>query len=298
MLDFRSWLSGTIRHKDPAGQIFLPPDPSRAPRVLYTGYQHCPQGHFHSGYRPHALLHVVLRGRGSVRVGSRSDELGVGQACLFFPNQPFHYRSSESDPWSYVWAGMGGEETEEWLRLSGMSPERPVIKIGLAIEELENLCAVWFARLDAANGNVPSLLRLARIGAFEVLEVLDAAAHKAGWSRDRVLTGMSHPFRIKQFLEENYSRPLTTTMVAKAVNLNRSYCCRLFAAEFGQGIMEWLTDFRLKRAAELLISSGMTLSHVAGSVGLGVSTKFSRIFKRRYGMSPGAWRKAKQAGRW
>ena len=284
------WLESPRRSDQPDGQVFLPPDKGDAPHLLYLGYQHCSGGHVHSGCRPHALLHWVLRGHGHLRLGNQRSSLGPGDGFLIFPNLPFQYRADAVDPWSYLWLAIGGEETIAWLESAGVSAERPVISFAAAAVDMEVFFRNWLDRFDTARGDLPALLRHSRSAALDLLGQLDQAARHAGWPRLAPKSPDNHAERIRQFLEDNYSRPLSTAIIARAVHLDRSHCCTVFARAQGKGIMAWLTDLRLQRAAELLGTSPMSLSDIAKSVGIGDSVRFSKNFKARYGISPGKWR--------
>jgi two-component system response regulator YesN len=56
--------------------------------------------------------------------------------------------------------------------------------------------------------------------------------------------------------------------------------------------MEMLRNFRLKKAAELLISHPeLSIQDVTSKVGFKERTHFNAIFQKKYNMSPSEWRK-------
>ena len=60
----------------------------------------------------------------------------------------------------------------------------------------------------------------------------------------------------------------------------------------GTGFTEYLNDYRLTMAARLLKSSDESILMIAEASGFDNLSYFNRIFKRKYGSSPGAYRKA------
>lgn len=60
----------------------------------------------------------------------------------------------------------------------------------------------------------------------------------------------------------------------------------------GTGFIEYLNDYRLTMAERLLKSSDASVLEIAEQSGFDNLSYFNRIFKRKYGISPGKWRSA------
>ena len=87
-------------------------------------------------------------------------------------------------------------------------------------------------------------------------------------------------------MEQHYAEDLTLNMVADHVFLNREYLSRRFKQEVGMTFSEYLTAHRLKRAKELLETTGLRISEVASQVGIPNVSYFSTIFRKEFGCSP------------
>jgi AraC-like DNA-binding protein len=92
-------------------------------------------------------------------------------------------------------------------------------------------------------------------------------------------------------LERELARRLSVTGLAKRVGLSRSAFVRRFSAALGLPPEKYLTWLRLRRAAELLVSSDAGLAAIASEVGYGSEFSFSRAFRRWYGVAPSSYRK-------
>ncbi|MFO0683138.1 MAG: AraC family transcriptional regulator [Sandaracinus sp.] len=77
--------------------------------------------------------------------------------------------------------------------------------------------------------------------------------------------------------------------VARRVGMSASHFAHRFRAVTRTTPMRFLRDARLERARSLLVEPGMRAGVVAGEVGFRSSSHFTREFKRRYGVSPGAY---------
>lgn len=92
------------------------------------------------------------------------------------------------------------------------------------------------------------------------------------------------------YIENNFREPISLTDIANAVNLNPSYLSRLFKKENGLSVTEYLTQFRLEKAKELLKDNSLRLRDVAEHVGYNDISYFSNTFKKYTGMSPTEYR--------
>lgn len=92
------------------------------------------------------------------------------------------------------------------------------------------------------------------------------------------------------YIENNYNKPISLTDIADAANLNPSYLSRLFKKENSLSVTEYLTQFRLEKAKELLKDTSMRLRDIAENVGFNDISYFSNTFKKYTGMSPTEYR--------
>ena len=68
-----------------------------------------------------------------------------------------------------------------------------------------------------------------------------------------------------------------------------------FRAAFGKPILEWLADWRLVRARELVIDGGVSITDIAFSLGYSHVATFTTAFTRRFGMAPSHMRATEAA---
>jgi iron complex transport system substrate-binding protein len=96
-------------------------------------------------------------------------------------------------------------------------------------------------------------------------------------------------FKIKHYLDANFSRPINMEQLAESVNLNPSYMSTAFRKYVGRSPQQYLIDVRLERAAELLVNEGYAVGLAAAACGYPDVYHFSKIFRKRYGVSPTAY---------
>lgn len=97
--------------------------------------------------------------------------------------------------------------------------------------------------------------------------------------------------KIDAYLEENYSNEISLDTVAEVVNLSTSYLSFIFKENSGLNFVDYVNQFRLQKAKELLETSSYNISQIARLVGYSSANSFSKVFKKYNGISPGQYRK-------
>ena len=77
---------------------------------------------------------------------------------------------------------------------------------------------------------------------------------------------------------------------ARAAGMNAIYFGRIFKRETGQRPMQWLNERRLQQAARLLEQTPRTIQDIAEECGFSCPFYFTRVFRRRFGRTPSAYR--------
>jgi len=89
----------------------------------------------------------------------------------------------------------------------------------------------------------------------------------------------------------------TVASLARAAGMSRSAFAERFQSLIGRPPIDYLTDWRMQLAAELLASSKRPIAIVSQELGYQSETAFREAFKRKHGLPPNAYRKAqRQAG--
>jgi len=74
--------------------------------------------------------------------------------------------------------------------------------------------------------------------------------------------------------------------------MSRTRFAARFAGEVGMPPMDYLTSWRLAKARRLLADTGLGMAEVAERCGYASVPSFSRRFKERFGVGPGAFRRS------
>lgn len=100
---------------------------------------------------------------------------------------------------------------------------------------------------------------------------------------------------ITSYIELHYQQKISLSDIASTVNLCESECCRTFRRVTGISIFEYLQDYRIKKACDLLAETDDRIHEVADAVGYGDPNHFSKVFRKRIGVSPRQYRCARRS---
>lgn len=113
-------------------------------------------------------------------------------------------------------------------------------------------------------------------------------------------SGINHDFKYDQlpviikeaikYIEQNYSKNIKLADIAQNVYVHPSYLSELFKKEIGQNISDYITNYRIAKAKELLCVFENKVYMVADKVGFNNSRYFGQVFKKIVGMKPVEYR--------
>lgn len=98
---------------------------------------------------------------------------------------------------------------------------------------------------------------------------------------------------ILEYMHKNYHNKLSLSDIADSVYISKSECCRIFKKYLKMTPFEYLMQYRVIKASDILESSNNSISDIASSVGFNDSSYFSKTFKRFMNISPKDYRKLK-----
>ena len=96
---------------------------------------------------------------------------------------------------------------------------------------------------------------------------------------------------VLDYIHQHYAEDITRTDLSNLVYLNPDYMARLFKKQTGKSIVNYITEYRIEKAKELLDSPDIPIGIVAAKVGYGNYSYFSKLFKDITGLTPNEYRK-------
>lgn len=137
------------------------------------------------------------------------------------------------------------------------------------------------------------------IGAQDALHShLDAVWYRLAQQRGEHFAQDDPLQRACAYLQFFFHRRVSLQQVAKGVAyLSPGHLSKLFRERYGVSFQAYLQRLRLNKASDLLISTSLPVTLVARRSGYRDTSRFGQHFRREFGNSPLAWRKALRKNR-
>lgn len=104
-------------------------------------------------------------------------------------------------------------------------------------------------------------------------------------------TANSHIVQVRlrlmlEFIYENYANRVSLMEIASAANISKSEALRCFKVGADTSPVDYLIQFRLNKARELLVTTEFPITEIAAAAGFENVGYFDRIFKKAFGVTP------------
>lgn len=99
---------------------------------------------------------------------------------------------------------------------------------------------------------------------------------------------------IQEYLTKHLNERFTIEDLAKRYLINTTSLKTVFKAVYGMPLASYMKDYRIRKAAELLLSTNYSVAEIAKTVGYETQGKFSQAFKEIIGVLPTVYRKQRK----
>lgn len=254
------------------------------------GYEQCEPGHsFGPATRNHYLFHYIISGTGTLMADNAKGEtqtysIKSGQGFLIFPGQITTYYADANLPWEYVWIEFDGLRVKEALDLTELSVNTPVYHPHSKDLREQLINEMLYIVHHAKESPFHLIGHL-----YLFLDYLTQSAK----STKLVQCSKMSDYYIKEainYIEQNFQNNITIEDIAAVCGINRSYFGKIFRNSIGRSPQEFLMNYRMVKATELLKLTSLSIAEIGSAVGYENQLHFSRAFKTIYGISPREWR--------
>lgn len=278
--------------------------------LIEIGDQKCgPLYSFGPFIRNEYIFHYVISGKGYVSCNDRSSapSLGnfegpdpltdfipvkAGEGFLIEPHTKHIYYADENEPWHYIWVVFKGLSVPRYLRKCGFSktnilyqPKDYSVRTSQKIRQhlstiLENTHEEPVFIIGHFSLFIASLIENVKQPDFA--EAPNQYTHTA--LADHYMN------QAISFINTEHSKIRSLDEIADFCHISRSHLGRLFRNHLHISLQDYLTQFRLNKAKELLVTTTYSVNEIALAVGYQTELNMLRAFKKAYNLSPSKWR--------
>ncbi|MCH4885973.1 helix-turn-helix domain-containing protein [Acidaminobacter sp. JC074] len=255
--------------------------------IHYCGSEICSKG---KTWGPrlvdHYILYYVYEGQGTLYVDDKKFKVKSGQMFLIAPNTLMGYKASETSPFKLSWIGFFGYQAEGYLNRAGLSVDHPVVTLG----EDDFIYDHYKKILETANIRHNRYCKMVAILYMIISHLIDIKTVKEEDIPLEVTTEL-YLRKALEYADMNYAYNVTVQEMAEYVGIDRKYLYQIFRNSLNKSPQQYLIDYRMYRATELLKDSSLSIADVSRSVGYDNAFHFSKLFKKNIGQAPSDYRK-------
>ena len=259
------------------------------PEILYTGIMSDTPNWYNERHK-HAFCEILYvgGGSGSAVVDGQEYALKSGDLMIWNPGVEHAEQSSTEDPLVLMFLAIKGFSLAGQPPCHLLPPEAsPVLSCG---EYSYRLSSYFQELIQESSSQVPFYRQITRSLVSAIL-VLILRLICITPSNERTLSGECR--RIKEYLDENYTAPITLGKLSETVYISKHYLSHMFKEQTGVSPIKYLTMKRISTACELLRTTNIAVSEISKRVGYENPLYFSQVFKKINGMSPIEYRESK-----
>lgn len=251
--------------------------------IYYCGREHCtPRHSFGPAIRQHYLMHAILKGKGRFHYNNQMHRLHAGDAFLIAPGEIAFYEADKNDPWEYIWIGFDGYEVPGMLRKCGLLDGNYIFHS----EKSSDFLSSFEHLLEVFQQQRPNEFKLKGCLYHLFSHMLQEMQSERGDSYETLyLKGA------KNYIHHNYGYDIHVLDIARHTGIDRTYLFKLFKKEEKISPQEYLINFRIKAAMNMLEQPQFSVTEIAFSCGFKDTPSFSKHFKKRIGITPLQYRK-------
>ena len=239
--------------------------------------------------RNHYLFHYVLSGTGTLMADdakgiTQTYSVRSGQGFLIFPEQITTYYADQHSPWEYSWIEFDGLRVKEALSLTDFSLNHPIYHPHSKDLQEQMVKEMNYIISHPKESSFHLLGHLYLFFDYFIQSAKSTRLTQSSKMSDYYIQEAIH------YMEQNFQNDISIEEIAAVCGINRSYLGKIFRNSIGRSPQEFLMNYRMVKATELLKLTSLSIADIGTAVGYGNPLHFSRAFKNIYGVSPREWR--------
>lgn len=233
-------------------------------------------------------IHFITSGSGYLKIEDRNYSLKKHMGFILHQGEQVRYGASFDNPWTLYWVGIGGNDLDYLLSETNLltnnilhfPPNNQSHKTLQLIVDYNMSNSSDDKKVEVRNQELLYRLLYDLIDEYANTNFIDYVNQAADVSNN-----------IYQYIQDHYFEDITVSKIANIFSLSHSSLYRLSIDKFGIPPKQLIQNIRMQKAAELLLTTKISISNLARQVGYKDSFTFSKYFKKHFKYSPTKFKK-------
>ncbi len=253
----------------------------------------------------HAEYEIILIRQGKMEITANDvTYTAQGGDVLFLSDGVLHGGTPEGNDCVYDCVVFAGELL---TKNTSLKPVKDIFRHGRSVKTFipgnqypdvskaaKRLCdALSPAAAQTIHSGFASAMEYTEVTGLGIMLELLGMILKYGLCTDGYSETNRHILKLKKtlaYMEEHYPEKITLSELASEAGVTPKYLCRSFCSLTGKTPVQYLNEYRIDCACEMLRSTDKTLLDIAVSCGFGDQSYFVKWFRRLKGITPKCYR--------
>lgn len=228
---------------------------------------------------------LIARGRGqfeSATLGKK--KIREGDAFILFPGEWHRYLPDPETGWDEYWIGFDGSYIRSLVASGVFSADHAIFETELD----KSLLALFSQIIETVKVEARFQQQILAALILQALVRLNTFKPDHAKLPDNFETAIQ---KAKCILAERLEHEVDLEALAADIGFGYSNFRRIFKHYTGFSPYQYHLNLRFLKAKSLLIGSKASIKNIADQLGFECPFHFSRLFKKKTGLSPGTWRR-------
>ncbi|HEY4205563.1 MAG TPA: AraC family transcriptional regulator [Puia sp.] len=258
------------------------------PNQIYPHNQEHPHSHSFTWNKGRILndyyIVFISKGQGVFESAlSQPTVIRAGTCFFLFPDVWHRYKPDLTTGWEEYWIGFRGLYPDQLMTKGFFSSAFPIASPGLN----DTLLGLMQKIVDNVHSAAPGYHQVISGITLEILGLVHALSTHEELSIDEDEQAVE---KAKFYLRENLESTLDMKQLLRQLPMSYSKFRKIFKELTGESPNQYHLHLRLDKARELLNTTNLNVTEVAYSLGFDSVFYFSRLFKKKNGISPKSYR--------
>jgi AraC-like DNA-binding protein len=259
-----------------------------APHDHYPTEEH-PRSHHLTWNRGRILndFYIIFISKGKGVFGSASIqpfEVVAGTCFFLYPGVLHRYKPDPKEGWEEYWVGFNGFYAEHLMKHILSDGQNPFVHLGLN----KDILILFRNLMGCAQASLPGFQQQIAGTALQMLGLVHTLAQHHEYSNDPVGKLIA---KAKFMMQDSFEDALDMEKLARELPMAYSTFRKSFKRLTGESPNQYHLNLRLEQAKYLLTTTVLNISEIADQTGFDSVFYFSKLFKKKNGVSPKHFRR-------
>ena len=257
------------------------------PESVYPSKEH-PTGYYFDYKAGRTLneyqLNYISEGSGVFEIEEKTYQIQPGTMMIIGPGQNHRYKPDPTTGWTENYIGFKGTLSDHFIQRSLNQIKEPIVHLGSQLEIFDTYQKIQ----DLVQLQPPAYQQMASGHILNLLGQISSASRQKNFDSKRTEDLINSA---KSFMWERVEATLDLKIFCQQQNISYSHFRKTFKEYTGIAPHQFFLDLKIMRARELILSSQLSITEITYQLGFESIHYFSRLFKKKTGVSPRDLRK-------